>query len=389
MAMADNRLFGFTETQRLIAESIPPLLRDVLPPAKVRDLDEASQFPEAAYQALAKGGWMGLPYAQDIGGSGGSYKDLAVFVETVANHNVQLASAWLTSVIYGGMQVALNAPPGLRGQLLPGVIAGTTKLALCITEPDTGSDVSGIRTRAVDDGGDFVITGHKMYITCAHMADHLVVATKTDPEAGHRGISLFLVDAKSPGLTIRPLKGVGRKMIHTNEVFFDGVRVPASRCLGGIGQGWKALMRGLNLERLCLSASAVGNMRRIISYARDCARDRRQFGKPIAAHQAVAHKFAEMQVQYQSSAAMLERCAALRDAGLTPTMDTAVTKVHCTESNSRCADMGIQVMGGAGWMMEHEMQMYWRDSRVGTIGGGTSEIMRNIIAKQMDLEGGP
>lgn len=385
--MSANRTFGYTEEQRLIAESIPPLLRRALPSAKVRELDEAAQFPEEAYQALAAAGWMGLPYSDDCGGSGGSHKDLAVFVETVAYHNVQLASAWLTTVIYGGMQVCLNAPPVLRERIMPGVIAGSTKLALCITEPETGSDVSSIRTRAVADGDEFVITGHKMYITCAHVADHLVVATKTAPDAGHRGITLFLVDARSPGLTIRPLKGLGRRMIHTNEVFFDGVRVPASRRLGELNQGWKALMKGLGLERLCLSASAVGNMRRIIDYARDFARDRKQFGKPIAAHQAVAHKFADMQVMYESSSAMLDRAAALLDAGLPAMLETAATKVHCTENNIRCADTGLQVMGGAGWMAEHEMQMYYRDCRVGTIGGGTSEVMRNIIAKQMELEG--
>jgi len=384
--MASHRHFGFTEEQRLIAESIPPLLQHALPPQKVRELDDASTFPEEAYQALARGGWMGLPYPADRGGTGGSYKDLALFVETVAHHNVQLASAWLTSVIYGGMQVCLNAPPALRQEILPRVIDGSVKLALCITEPETGSDVASIRTRAVREGDDFVITGQKIYITCAHVAHHLVVATKTDPEARHRGISLFLVDARSAGVTIRPLKGVGRRMIHTNEVFFDNVRVPRSRLLGEPDSGWKALMRGLNLERLCLSASAVGNMRRIIDYARDYARDRKQFGKPIGGHQAVAHKFAEMQIMYETSAAILQRAADMLDAGLSPTLETAACKVHCTESNLRCAEMGMQVMGGAAWMMEHEMQMYWRDCRVGTIGGGTTEIMKNIIAKQMALE---
>src|SRR5690606_28656534 len=111
----------------------------------------------------------------------------------------QMASAWLTTVIYGGMQVCLNAPPPLRDEMMPGVVDGSTRLALCITEPDTGSDVAAIRTRAVADGDDFVISGQKIYITCAHVADHLIVATKTDPQAGHRGITLFLVDARSPG----------------------------------------------------------------------------------------------------------------------------------------------------------------------------------------------
>jgi alkylation response protein AidB-like acyl-CoA dehydrogenase len=381
----DTTTFGLTDLQRIMVESLPPLLQDVMPWHKTRELDERAEFPHEAYAALAQAGWMGLPYPTEVGGAGGSFGDLTVFVETVAYHNVQLASAWLTTVIYGGMQVCLNAPPALRERLMPGVIAGSTKLALCITEPDTGSDVASIRTRAVQDGDDYVINGQKIYITCAHVADHLVVATRTDPGAGHRGISLFLVDARSPGITIRPLKGMGRKMIHTNEVFFDAVRVPAEQLIGGLNQGWKALMRGLNLERLCLSASAVGNMRRIVDYARDYAKNRRQFGRPITEFQAVAHKLAEMRILYESSLALVRRSAAMLDAGLSPTLETSAAKVHSTEANVRCADMGMQVMGGASWMMDHEMQMYYRDCRVGPIGGGTAEIMKNVIARQMGL----
>lgn len=375
--------FGYTSEQSMIAQSIPPLLQSVLPWETIRKLDDAAAFPFEAYDALAKAGWMGLPYPPEYGGSGGSYKDLAVFVETVAYHNAQMASAWLTTVIYGGMQVCRNAPAPLREAILPGVIDGSIKLALCITEPDTGSDVSSIRTRAVARGDKVVISGQKIFITCAHVADHLVVATRTDPQAGHRGISLFLVDARSPGLSIRPQKGMGRKMIHTNEVFFDGVEVPAERRLGELNQGWEALMQGLNLERLSLSASAVGNIRRIIDYATDYACQRTQFGKPLIEHQAVAHKLAEMQIMYETGVAALHRTADMMDAGLSPALPAATTKVYCTESNVRCADMGMQVMGGAAWMMEHEMQMYYRDSRVGPIGGGTSEIMKNIIAKRM------
>lgn len=382
---ADSASFGLTELQRMIVESLPPLLQDVMPWHKTRELDERSEFPHEAYAALARAGWMGLPYPTEAGGAGGSHTDLTVFVETVARHNVQLASAWLTTVIYGGMQVCLHAPPALRERLLPGVIAGDTKLALCITEPDTGSDVASLRTRAASDGDDYVIDGQKMFITCAHVADHLVVAARTDPGAGHRGISLFVVDARSPGITMRPLKGMGRKMIHTNEVFFDAVRVPSAQLVGGLNQGWKALMRGLNLERLCLSASAVGNMRRIVDYARDYAKHRRQFGRPISEFQAVAHKLAEMQILYESSLALVRRAAAMLDAGLEPTLETSAAKVHCTEANVRCADMGMQVMGGASWMMEHEMQMYYRDCRIGPIGGGTAEIMKNVIARQMGL----
>ncbi|MEK7750349.1 MAG: acyl-CoA dehydrogenase family protein [Acidobacteriota bacterium] len=380
-----NADFGLTEDQKMIRDSVLPLLARVLPREKIRALDEASEFPAEAYAALAKAGWMGLPYDSRYGGTGGCFKDLAVFVESVAYHSAQMASAYLTTVIYGGMHVDFGASEALKQEIIPALIRGDVRLAFCLTEPETGSDASAIRTRAAADGNDYVINGQKIYITCAHVAHHLVVATKTERDAGRRGISLLLVDARSPGLTIRPLKGLGRRMIHTNEVFFDNVRVPATRLLGEKNGGWRSLMRGLNIERLCLAAAASGNMRRIIEYARDFATQRVQFGQPITAYQAITHKFADMQIMFETARVLTYRVAEMLDAGLDPAMETAVAKVVATENNSRCADMGIQIMGGAGYMMDHDMQMFFRDARVGTIGGGTSEIMRTIIAKQMAL----
>ncbi|TMS58275.1 acyl-CoA dehydrogenase [Imbroritus primus] len=383
MSLPDD--YQLTGPQRMIRDSVLPLLADVLPREKIRALDEAGEFPFEAYEALAQAGWMGLPYDDKYGGANGSYKDLAVFVETVAYHNAQMASAYLASVVYGGMQISHGASDAVKDEILPGIISGKTRMALCLTEPEAGSDVSAIRTSAVADGDDYVINGQKIYITCAHVAHQLVVATKTDRDAGRRGITLFVVDARTPGLTVRPLKALGRRMIHTNEVFFDNVRVPANRMLGTLHGGWHALMRGLNMERLCLSAAASGNIQKIIDYAKAYADERTQFGRPITDYQAVAHKFADMQVMAETTRVLTYRVADMLDAGLQPTAETAIAKVVATENNCKCADMGIQIMGGAGYMMEHEMQMYFRDARVGPIGGGTSEIMRTIIAKQMGL----
>lgn len=377
--------YQLTESQRLIRDSVLELLASVLPREKIQSLDEASEFPLEAYEALASAGWMGLPYDARYGGAGGSFKDLAIFVEAVAYHNAQMASAYLATVVYGGMQISHGASDAVKEEILPAIISGKTRMALCLTEPEAGSDVSAIRTSAVADGDDYIVNGQKVFITCAHVADQLVVATKTDRDAGRHGISLFVVDARSAGLTIRPLKALGRRMIHTNEVFFDNVRVPASRMLGARNGGWNSLMRGLNLERLCLSAAASGNIQKIIDYAKDYASERRQFGRPITDYQAISQKFADLQVMAETTRVLTYRVADMLDAGLQPTAETAIAKVVATENNCKCADMGIQIMGGAGYMMEHEMQMYFRDARVGPIGGGTSEIMRTIIAKQMGL----
>ncbi len=378
-----NEEFELTDDQVRMRESVLQLLREKLPASKIAELDDNSEFPFDAYAALAESGWLGLPHDEQYGGAGGSYMDLAVLIEAIAYHNAQMASAYLTTVVYGGMHLKFGASEQLRASLLPRLIAGQLRLAFCLTEPDTGSDASGIRTKAVARGDDYVIDGQKVYITCAHVADYLVVAAKTDPEARHKGITLFLVDAKANGVTIRHLRGLGRRMIHTNEVFFDGVKVPAAHVLGAINGGWQNIMRGLNVERLCLSAAASGNCYRIVESAVEFAQQRKQFGKPIAEYQAISHKIADMRSMAEISRVMTYRLASLMDNGVAPNTAAAVTKIFATESNSKCADTGIQIMGGAGLMMSSEMQMYFRDSRVGTIGGGTSEILRNVIAKSM------
>ena len=217
------------------------------------------------------------------------------------------------------------------------------------------------------------------------MADHLIVATKTDPDAGHRGITMFIVDTKAKGVTIRPLKGLGRRTLHTNEIFFDEVRVPDQDRLGEVNEGWGNLMKCLNLERTVIAASHVGNSQRVVDYAKNHALQRVQFGKPITKFQAVAHKFADMQMLTECARLITYKVAAMMDQGEAPVMETSMAKVIATENNVRVVDRGMQIMGGASYMMEFEMQMYYRDCRIGPIGAGANEIQRTVIAKQMGL----
>lgn len=377
--------WGLTEDQRLIRENVLGLLEKVLPRKRIMELDEAEQFPAEAYQALAEAGWMGLPFSQEYGGMNLGYKDLVILIETLAYYWNGIAASYLTTVVLGGGHIKLYGNDEQKARFLPGIISGKLKFAFSLTEPHAGSDASAIRTRATQDGEQWVINGAKIYTTGAHVADYLVVATKTDPDAGQRGMSMFVVDTKAPGVTIRPLKGLGRRALHTNQVFFDDVRVPAANLLGGLNQAWSHLMRGLNLERTVVAACCVGNSQCIIDYAKKYAMDREQFGKPITKYQAIAHKFADMQMMTECARLATYNVADMMDHGHAPVMGTAMAKVIATENNVKVADMGMQVMGGAGYMMEYEMQMHYRDARMGPIGAGTNEIQRTVIAKQMGL----
>jgi alkylation response protein AidB-like acyl-CoA dehydrogenase len=378
--------FGLNEEQKMARESILTLLERHLPWERVRKMDEAKEYPHEAHAALAEAGFIGLFYPEELGGSGGSYKDITVLLETLGYYYTGIAQGITTTAVYAGMHVAKFGPDALKQEIVPEIIAGKAKLSLAMSEPGTGSDVAGIRTTAVRDGDEYVLNGSKVWITCAHVADYIVVIAKTDREAPrHQGISTILVDAKAPGVTIRPLNMLGRRTTHANEVFFDNVRVPASNLFGGEGQAWKNIMKCLGLERLALAAISAGHCFRITEYARDYAMQRIQFDQPISSFQVIQHKLVNMAIMAETSRQSVYRVAELLDGGDPAINETSIAKIVCTENNFRCADEGLQILGGAGYSMEYDMQMFFRDSRVGPIGGGSNEIQRNVLAKRMGL----
>lgn len=379
-------LSGLSEEQRMMREGVLDLLAKHLPWDNIRKMDEAREFPHQAYNALAEAGYLGIFYPEELGGMGGSHKDIAVFLETLGYYYTGIAQAVTTTAIYAGMHVAKFGSPELKKTIVPKIIAGKAKLALAMSEPGTGSDVAGIKTSAIRQGDDFILNGNKVWITCAHVADYLVVITKTDAQAArHQGISTLLVDTKAPGVTIKPLAMLGRRTTHANEIFFDNVRVPASNLIGGESQAWRNIMKCLGLERMALAAISSGHCFKITEYARDYAKQRIQFGQSISNFQVIQHKLVDMLIMSETARQSVYRVADLLDAGQPAVQETSIAKIVCTENNFKCADIGLQVLGGAGYSMEYDMQMFFRDSRVGPIGGGSNEIQRNVLAKQMDL----
>lgn len=379
--------FGLTEEQKMMRESLLRLATKTLPVEKIRELDRDGGWPTEAYQALAKAGWLGLLYPEKYGGMDGSYMDLAVLLETLSYHYACLGTTYMTSPIYAGLQVLHHGSEQLRQDYLVPMLRGELYFAFALTEPQTGSDAAAIKTHAIRSGDEYVVRGQKWFITSAHVADWLVVVVKTDPKADppHKGFSLLFIDARSPGVTIRPIETMGRHTTHTNQIFFDDVRVPARNLLGEENRGWKQLMRGLNLERVAIAACGAGNAQKALEIAQDYATQRVQFGQPISKLQVIAHKLADMRIKAEVARLVTYRTAEMMDAGHDARMETAIAKVVATENDFQCADIGMQVMGGAGYSMEHDMQRLFRDSRLGPIGGGSNEIQRNIIGKLMGL----
>ncbi len=378
------KTFGFSEEQILMRDSILGLLGRALPADKIRELHTSPPRPSYALLTVAADGWLGLPIAEAYGGAAASNMDMAVFIEAMGYYHYGIRSAYMTTSIYGASHLQYHASEAQRQEMLPRLIKGQLKMCIAYSEPDSGSDAAGIRTRAVRDGDDYVINGQKIYITNAHVSDWMVVSAKTDPDAGHKGLSLFLVDSKTPGLTIRPMDPLGSRTSLPNEVFFDDVRVPAENLLGSEGGAWPMLMRGLNQERLLLAATSAGACLRILELAKDFATNRKAFGRTITEYQAVSHKLADMHMLTEGARLATFHAARMLDAGEDAVMETTTAKVVATENNFKVADLGMQIMGGAGYMAG-EMQRLFREARLGPIGGGTSEILRNVIGRRMGL----
>jgi acyl-CoA dehydrogenase len=378
--------FELGEERELTRRAIRELLLKCCPPDYARRCDEHRTPPREAFAALAAQGWLGLGIPEAYGGQGGDLLDVAVFLEEAGRAMVDLG-LWLFRVMtYGGQAVLEAGTEEQKRFFLPRVAAGELHTCFALTEPDSGSDAAALATRAARVGDEYVIRGRKMFCSGLTVSDYVLLAARTDPSLPkHRGISLFLVRTTSPGLSYDVLDMLGHRSVATTLVYLDDVRTPASSMLGEPNRGWELLGKCLELERLCLSAVRTGGAAAALDEALAWAKARRQFGQPIGKFQAVSHKLAEMAAQVEISRVLVHRYAWLKGEGKATRMDAAILKLQTAEAYKSVADLGMQVMGGYGYSMESAMQRHYRDARLGTIGGGTSEIQKNIIARELGL----
>ena len=273
-----------------------------------------------------------------------------------------------------------------KQRLVPGMVSGELSFAFALTEPDSGSDAAALRTRAVADGDDFIVNGRKQFTSGADISDYVLVALRTnDFGKKQMGISTFLIHTGLPGVEIKKIPTLGQHAIGTTEFTLTDVRVPKTALLGELDKGWSICEDTLRYERLCLSAARIGAARRAFEYALEYAKTRQQFGKPIGSFQVTQHKFADMKVMLDTAWTMVLRYAWLMENGQAERVDTAVLKYYVAESYKTIADMCLQILGGYGYCMEYPMQRFFRDARLATIGGGTSEIQKTIIAATLGL----
>ena len=378
--------FNFTPDQEALRDHIRQLLDEVCPPAYAECCDNEGKPPREAYDALARHGWFGLSLPTEYGGMGGSAIDLAILLEEAGRHFEELGIWLFRTLTYGGYAVIQHGTAEQKKTLLPKVLHGELSFCLGLTEPQSGSDAAALTTRATATDGGYLINGQKVFTSGMDISDYCLLVTRTSSTGKkQQGITNFLVDTKLPGIEVTKIKTLGQRSIGTTQVFYNNVKVPAEMVLGEVDKGWEAVDAYLWYERLCLSAARTGAAMAAFDYALNYAKTRKQFGQSIGKFQAISHKLADMKTMLDISRMLVYRFAWLMSQDKATRADAAVLKLYTAETYKAVSDLGLQILGGYGYCMEYPMQRFFRDSRVAVIGGGTSEIQRNIIAHALGL----
>ena len=333
--------------------------------------------------AAGKQGFLGMAVDEEYGGGGvDDFRFNAIFDE-------ELVSAGVSGFgvpVHNDINVPyLNlATEEQKRRWLPGFCSGEIITAIAMTEPGAGSDLQGIRTTAVRDGDEYVINGQKTFISNGILADLVIVVARTDPDAGHKGISLIAVERGTPGFERgRNLDKIGQKSQDTAELFFNDVRVPAANLLGEEGQGFVYLMQNLPQERLSIAVAAAASAEKVLETTKQYCRDRTAFGRPIGKFQHIRFEIAEMATEVEIGRVFTDRCVRDHVRGELDVEHAAMAKWWLTELNKRVVDRCLQLHGGYGYMTEYPVAKAFLDSRVQTIYGGTTEIMKEIIGRSM------
>ena len=388
---AQRRHFIYTQDHLDLRESMKSwVLKELYPH---RNEWEETTWPNEIMRRAGELGYLGLCFPEEYGGQGGDY-----FYSLVRAECMSYSGSGGTNMGFA-VQTDMVLPPihllGTEEQkqrfLVPG-IKGERIGCLCITEPGAGSDVAGIRTTARREGDEYVINGSKIFITNGARADFGIIVTKTDPDARHEGITLFVVDLRDqegnpvPGFKVsRTLEKMGMHASDTAELVFEDMRVPADAVLGEVGKGFYHISWELQGERLVAAAGCYAGAERMFERALEYAKEREAFGRPIGRFQAIRHKFAEMATKIEAAKQMVHTTAWRFANGEYPVREITMAKLFASRVCHEVADECVQILGGYGYMKEYEIERAWRDQRLNRIGAGTDEIMLEVIGRSYGI----
>ena len=375
--------FTLSEEQALLRRTVREFAEGEIRP-HVMEWDEAQHFPMDLLPRMAALGLTGIQFAEEYGGAGMSAVDYCICIEELARVCPAIA---LSIAAHNGLcsaHIGMFGSADQKRQYLPRLVRGDVLGAWGLTEAGAGSDAAGMRTAAVREGDRWILNGAKTFITHGSIGGVMVVIAVTDRAKGHRGISAFIVERGTPGM--RPGKKenkLGMRASDTSEVVFEDCRVPTSQLLGEEGQGFINTLQVLDAGRIGIAALSVGLAQGAFEAARDYALERRQFGQPIAGFQAIQWKLADNATRIEAARLLTYRAAYLKDRGVRTTRESAMAKLYASEIAVKAADDCVQIHGGYGFVKDYPAEKYFRDVKLLTIGEGTSEIQRLVIARQL------
>ena len=347
------------------------------------ELDENETFPEEIYHAMAELGLFGITVPAELGGAGLDALSYALVMEQLS-HGYSAVADQCGLVELIGTLLSAHGTKAQQATFLPDVLQFRKRVAYCITEAEAGSDVSGIRTTAVRDGKDWLLSGSKIWIHNAPLAELGFVLARTDPDAGHRGMSIFIVDLSSKGVSRgRKEKKMGQRASQVGALHFENVRLSADALLGVENRGFHIMMSVLDKGRIGIGALAVGIAQAGLDAAVDYAKSRKQFGKSIADNQGLQWMMADMVKDITAAGALVHRAAMVMDSGANPTMDCSIAKCFAADCAVTHTANAVQIFGGSGYIRGFEVERLYRDAKITQIYEGTNQIQRTIIAREL------
>jgi len=371
--------FDLNEEQKMIQETIRKFAKEKIAPVASEN-DKKAQFPRDLFEKLAELGFMGTPIPEEYGGAGFDYISHAIVAEEIGKVDSSLRGTYSVQVSLVELPIFKFGTEEQKKRYLPKLTCGEWIGCFGLTEPDAGSDPAGMISTATEDGEYYILNGQKTWITNAGIADLAIVYAKTDKEAGARGITSFIVERGFEGFSTKDLHDkLGLRASNTGEIFLENCRVPKENVLGGVNKGFKVALGTLDFGRFTVAAGSVGLAQGCIDICKKYAKQRIQFGKPIASFQLIQQMIADMVVECEAGRLLVYRAGDLKNKGVPNTRETSIAKYYCSEMVNRVAYKAIQIHGGYGFSGEYDVERFYRDARINTLYEGTSQIQQLII----------
>ncbi len=375
--------FRLTDEQIAIQQMVRDFAKKEIEP-HIMEYDEKKQFPVEIIRKLGELGLLGIIYPEEYGGAGMGYLEYALIVEELSAVDPSIGLIVAAHNSLGTFHIYNFGSEEQKRKYLPRLTSGESLAAWALTEPGCGSDAKALKTTAVRKGDKWVLNGSKTFITNPNYSDYTVVMARTNPEKGTRGISAFVVEKGTPGFKIsKNLNKLGMRASDTAELFFEDCEIPAENILGEEGEGFHQAMATLDGGRISIGAMCVGIARGAYEHALRYSQEREAFGRRIADFQATKFKLADMATEIDAARLLIMRAAWMKDNGLNVNLESAMAKLYASEVAVRTANEAVQIYGGYGFIKEYPVEKFYRDAKLGTIGEGTSEILRLVIARDI------